>query len=384
MINKLCLAAASCLLFFLVLEGLSGILFVALELQSPNRTASPPPAVQYDPELGWVGVPNYHQESYFAPGVGLRTNSKGLRANEEFAQTIPPGRVRVICSGDSFTFGEGVGNDQTWCEGLEQLDPRLQVVNMGQSAYGIDQMYLWYKREGAGLRHDVHLFAFITDDLRRLQLTHLGGYAKPRLKLENGRLAIENVPVPRPSVPRWLGRLRSLGEFRTLATFSKLARWVLPAPPSALSSGPTSEQRQILRTLVEDLQAINAGKNSVLVLIWLPTLAYNYEQDPAVAKWREFIRSEAAEIGIPFIDLVEEFHEMPVTTRDAMFIWPGSVHHRAEGIGHYVDQGHGWVAREIHSKLKAVPGVREKLSLSPNGTAPDPAAHMAGGQALSK
>jgi hypothetical protein len=95
-------------------------------------------------------VPNFFAANYYAPGAYLRTNSRGFRSDKETPDHVPAGKLRVICSGDSMTFGDGVSNDQVWCEQLASLDNRLETVNMGEVAYGTDQMYLKYKRYATG------------------------------------------------------------------------------------------------------------------------------------------------------------------------------------------------------------------------------------------
>jgi hypothetical protein len=104
----------------------------------------------------------------YRPGVSLRTNSRSFRGGREFTEAVPSGKFRVICSGDSVTLGFGVGDDHPWCKLLESLDQRLETVNMRQAGYGVDQAYLWYKRDGGAFRHHVHLFAPIVDDFRRM------------------------------------------------------------------------------------------------------------------------------------------------------------------------------------------------------------------------
>ena len=50
-----------------------------------------------------------------------------------------------------------------------------------------------------------------------------------------------------------------------------------------------------------------------------------------------------------------------------MFIWPGSLQYFAEAPGHYDDQGHEWVAKELYARLIAIPQVAEKLALHSDG-----------------
>src|SRR5262249_22686948 len=132
---------------------------------------------QYDPELGWVNVPNVFIPSLYGPGVSLRTNAQGFRNDEPVASSIPPGRVRIVCSGDSFTLGYGVSNAQAWCNRLATIDRRIEAINMGQGGYGADQAYLWYRRDGLKIDQDVQIFAFITDDFARMRRPVFLGYA---------------------------------------------------------------------------------------------------------------------------------------------------------------------------------------------------------------
>jgi hypothetical protein len=364
MIEKLCLVAIGCAIFFLFLEGVCSSVFASYQLfSSQNHGTLSGAVMHFDDQLGWVTVPNFHQENYFAPGIGLRTNSLGFRANEEFTTEVPSNRLRLICSGDSFTFGEGVGNDHTWCQLLESLNPRFQTVNLGESGYGVDQMYLWYKRQAPMLAHDVHLFAFIVEDFRRMQLANYVGYGKPVLRLRNGELTSENVPVPRQSsVLPWLQRERvRLQEFRSVKLLSSLAGWVLPVR-DAFSDGPTEEQAQIIDKMFENLQQVGRQSNSTLVLVCLPTTVHQHEQSGPAPAWRAWIRAESARRRIRFIDLVEDFHKLPVTEQDGMFIWPDSVHYFAEAPGHYDDEGNAWVAQDLYTQLIELPEVAKKLA----------------------
>jgi hypothetical protein len=373
MIRKLGLSALLCAAFFVGLEGISSILVVTYHALFPEggaRTLSSP-AMRYDSQLGWVSVPNFYAKNYYAPGISLKINSRGFRANQEFPEQVPAGKLRVLYSGDSQTFGDGVGEDRAWCQLLESMDKRLETVNMAQTGYGIDQMYLWYKRAGEGLAHDVHVLAFVTDDFRRMQLDRLVGYAKPVLKVRNGTLAVEHVPVPGPSrLRQWLAlKPHPLREFRSAALLWDSVSWLESKAQPAPAGGPGREQQEVLDKIIENLQNTNRERNSVFVMVFLPRDSDYGAGDPS-RPWRTFIRSESLKRNFAFIDLYDDFERLPVTMREGMFIWPGSQQYFAETPGHYGDQGNEFVARLVYPRLAAIPEIAEKLAVKDSGSRP--------------
>jgi hypothetical protein len=215
------------LVLFALLEGAASLLFIANQIRrTPSAEAS---YSRYDETLGWVSRPNVSLPDVYGPGVYLRTNSQGFRNDRDFARAVPPGKTRVICSGDSFTLGFGVNNDQAWCQRIAVIDPRFETVNMGQGGYGLDQAYLWYMRGGAALDHQVHLFAFITDDFIRMQSNQFLGYGKPVLGLRNDSVVVTNQPVPKTFwFTRWRGsHAHAIGNLNIV----NLARRLFSKPP---------------------------------------------------------------------------------------------------------------------------------------------------------
>lgn len=180
-----------------LLEGLASLLLAGRDFAGwRDRPMAEARHSRYDEELGWVSRPNVAAPDMYGADRALHTNSRGFRGRAETGDDPPSGRRRAICSGNSFTLGYGVGDEETWCALLGKALPDFETVNMGQGGYGFDQAYLWYRREGLQLRHDVHIFAYITDDLRRMRQRRFDGYGKPVLKLRGDSLVVTNVPAP--------------------------------------------------------------------------------------------------------------------------------------------------------------------------------------------
>src|SRR5262245_11701161 len=180
------------ILILVVIEGLSS--YVLLVRDITTHSLAERRHTKYDPDLGWSNEPSLHIPNMYGPGIYLNTNSQGFRNSRDFDTVAPDGKYRIICSGDSFTLGFGVDDDHTCCQALTSFDPRLESVNMGEGGYGVDQAYLWYKRDGVKLEHHVQLLAIITDDFRRMQSDSFLGYGKPVIDIENGMLLVKNVP----------------------------------------------------------------------------------------------------------------------------------------------------------------------------------------------
>lgn len=304
---NLALGLVLILLGLVLLEGISStVLFLRDIARASRGPLAERKHTRYDELLGWANVENIEIEDLYGEGLSLRTNSQGFRANQDYDVTPPDGKLRIICSGDSFTLGYGVDNDHTWCQLLTTLDDRLQTINMGQGGYGIDQAYLWYERDGLPLQPGVHLFTFITADFWRMRQRSFHGYGKPLLTLRDGELVVENVPVPRAAFyAPWVAQnIRSFEHLRTV----QLLRGVLPALAERDLPNPR-EQRRILLRVIEQLSELNRSQRSLLVVVLLPTEA-DAAPDPS-HPLRRFLERELAEREIVFLDLIAGIQSLP-------------------------------------------------------------------------
>jgi hypothetical protein len=332
---------------FARLEGSASIAYslYVLFVRDPGFMVEEQVHAEYDAELGWVNKPNLVLPDLYGGGVGFRTSAQRFRADRDYAPEPPPGVMRLICSGDSFTMGHSVADDKTWCALLGRDVPGMETVNMGMAAYGIDQAFLWYRRDGASLRHHVQVFAFITPDFDRMALDNFGGYPKPYLRVVNGRLEARNVPVPQvfDAVPRLRVRREALMNL-SMVRHGRAALERLGMAPVALPGRihDDDQVREVAAKIFEELRDLNDAKNSRLVLLYLPRTGDRDERtsDP----WRAFVKGEAARLGVQFIDLVEEFRTLPLDDGERFFMIPYQP-------SHYNASGNAWVARQLRERL---------------------------------
>ena len=345
------IVAGMTLLLFMLFEGFSSTLLLLADLRGTGKRLPAERAhTTYDSVLGWRNVPRTRLPNQYGEGKSLTINSKGFRGVREVEDRVPAGKVRVICSGDSFTMGYGVADEACWCELLSSLDPRLETVNMGQGGYGLDQAYLWYARDGIRLDQDFLLLALITEDFMRMKRRDFLGYGKPVLVLEKGELRTENVPVPWVSY-RFEWWHRRVGDFRKLRTLQLAERLMGPAtagkePVSDLTG---SETWQIALEVFEAFRNLAGSRGARLVLVSLPD-----SEDYRVSKsdpWRESLAREASRQGITFVDLVEEIRRLPQEKASGLF----------NASLHYDEAGNRWVAEALLNRLRSLPEITRRV-----------------------
>ncbi len=350
------------LLGLLLLEGAASLLHVA------GRAAAGAPAplaerlhTKYDPELGWVNAPGVRAPAHYGPGVSLSTNARGFRGVREVEDRAPQGVFRIVCSGDSFTLGYGVGDDETWCARLESLVPGSETINMGQGGYGIDQAYLWFRRDGRSLAPRLHLFAVIHEDFLRMESDRFLGYGKPVLEVVDGRIVPRNVPVPpgafeAPVAARWLPVLE---ELRAFAALRDLRDRVAPAPSGRR---PNDDVLSLAVRVFEETRSQGAARGGELVVVYLPMREDGTEM-PGVDAFRETFVRDATARGLRVIDLIPAFRTLPESERRGLFLARGALDYPA-AEGHYTAAGNERVARLLAERLAAA-GLVPAPSASP-------------------
>jgi hypothetical protein len=357
------------LVLVLALEGMASIYYAFREAFASQSVAESF-HTEYDRDLGWVNRPNVYLPNMYGPGKYLRTNSQRFRNNAAFTPQVLPGKTRIVCSGDSFTLGFGVDNDHTWPQLLATRTPNLETVNMGQGGYGADQAYLWYKRDGMVLDHDIQIFALIAPDFYRMQHAAFRGYGKPKLVLENDRLITTNVPVPRAMVV-WSPRLARAANALSNLSITRVLRRVFrldTAPAVTQTQQERDEQTTlVLSHLLDDLLATNQAKASSLVLAYLP-IREEYGADLG-ASWRQFLAEYAREHGILYLDFADDFHRLPPEDIDKFFIARGAIH-LPGAAGHYTEAGNAFIADLFYQRLLANPETAAKLHAQSVGAAP--------------
>jgi lysophospholipase L1-like esterase len=260
--------------------------------------------------------------------AGVSINQQGLRGAEIGSKT--PGTLRVLALGDSFTFGVGAREKDTFPARLQEIlrsrGVRAEVLNAGVPGYGVPDEAAWFERWGRPLAPDVILVAvFVGNDLQ-------DAAPGPKPAAVDGALVMPGESSG--SLSRWLyyhsqlfvllknsslgGSLRRLlGRPEPLETRQQreeLDLYTKDAPSEAIRQGAAETERAVAEL------AGQAGKARVLAVI-IPSLI---QVDPQ--RWQgnlrrfgldptRYDRSRPNRIfqeifarhGIPVLDLTEPF-----------------------------------------------------------------------------
>lgn len=140
-----------------------GLAEIAVRIISPQETG--PPRFAFNSELGEIPVPHQKGRRHY-PGVydfSYSNNSLGFRGSREFGPK-KPGEVRLLLLGDSFTYGLGVNDDQTFASQIEQYLRKnnlpAEVINGGNPGKGTDYELKFFQTLGAKLQPEVTVLFF--------------------------------------------------------------------------------------------------------------------------------------------------------------------------------------------------------------------------------
>jgi hypothetical protein len=147
----------------------------------------------YDRDIGWVPRPGFWSDRY-------TINRQGIRALREYPMTPPDPDRRILCLGDSYTFGFSVGDTESYPSHGERILPGTEWINLGISGSCLTQSYLHYRKSGKGFGGKYVIIGFMTNDAIRTVncfrafVSPGDPFTKPFAKYAGGRFTIEPNP----------------------------------------------------------------------------------------------------------------------------------------------------------------------------------------------
>jgi lysophospholipase L1-like esterase len=164
-----------------------------------------PGMVQYDPDLGWRLTPGWsgrHDHKEFSATYSI--NALGLRNDAPVQVRIPGNRLTLVV-GDSFTFGLGVNDDETFVHHLNGTHPPgISFSNGSIPGFSTDQQALLIGKRLLSLTPDrILLVVYLSNDLfdNRRAFPLQVSSPKPYFAVTEKGLELRNHPVPKQRKP---------------------------------------------------------------------------------------------------------------------------------------------------------------------------------------
>lgn len=231
--------------------------------------------VQFDPRYGWSNVPNRtvrFQRLEFDTEVSI--NEDGYRGPRIPVEPTP-GRYRILVLGDSYVFGHGVDEEETFCSLVAARLPESEVLNFGVVGYSTDQELMLLRDRGLRYRPDLVILGLYRNDiLDNGHDTAWGLYRKPRFRMEpDGALSLvsESVPDGVPLMIRLRRELRRRFVLYGVVTYRLALRQGQRESEKSIQSS-----HALTRALVGAIAETSLDSGARFLLLMLPDL----EADP--------------------------------------------------------------------------------------------------------
>lgn len=257
---------------------------------------------EYIPGLTFRFVYADNPRGYFDEhnAVVNHINAHGLRG-PDFSDRKPTGTFRILGVGDSFTFGAGVREEDTFLQRLQQAlatadgTRRYEVINCGVASYNTSDEALYLEKRWMAFDPDLVLLTFVINDayddavfgpLHR-------GYVEGLTRLVQTR-TVYGSRFAAWALDRWL-RARMARETRQIYL-------------SQFTDKPKIEGHNWndCKRAFERMRDVTARAGCRFAIVIFPELheldgAYPFES------LHELARAEARRLGIPVLDLLEAF-----------------------------------------------------------------------------
>jgi lysophospholipase L1-like esterase len=267
----------------------------------------------------------------YSPGefdTRANTTPQRFRGTTAYAPTPPPRTYRIAVIGDSYVFGTGAGDAETYPRHLESLladlpgDRDVEVLNAGIHGSGTSDQALWYDRWVSSFRpHLVILTVFggndVCDELddSKFHLTS-DGSAVPldpeKLKKQGGfRGILQSTVFKIPGYHFLTQHSHLLYAIRAMITAGVATLECDGGQDTTAGSGQVSPEATVEKMLavMRWLQQRVAVTNARLVVVYIPSKEALLDQAPnssaAIAERALYMRllRDSTPAGIPLLDL---------------------------------------------------------------------------------
>lgn len=334
-----------------------------------NSDKMDPGMMLYDAQLGWKLKPYWSgKHHHFDYDAKYTINESGFRG----ISTASGDSIYAVV-GDSFSFGLGVNDDETFTALLNRNSETVNSFkNFSVPGYSTDQQLLLINRYRPYIGKQVLLVVYLGNDVFDVTRAYplQADHGKPYFELTNNSLVLKNTPVPlapKPTQARndTIFNIVLGSDYREKRFFSLLSkleisrRLGLYSAESDLSDEVMQRQfadsLSLLLVLIEEIQRIVENNQGKLDVVLLPGRSYVEQPSSNSAKYQEFFReyihsSLDKESTIKVIDLAMHLRSLHNKGINGLF-FPNE--------GHLTASGHKYIAEYLLTQI-SLPAVTDQ------------------------
>ncbi|MBI4125634.1 MAG: hypothetical protein HY609_02345 [Deltaproteobacteria bacterium] len=216
----------------------------------------------------------------------FQINRRGFRGGVDYSYEKPPGVLRVLVLGDSFTVGYEVDQDETYAVVLErELKKRgiaAEVINAGVSGFSNAEELVFLEQEGVRYQPDVVVLGFYFNDLEDNIRTGL-------FKLLDGELIVNSkqyAPVTNVrdflnsfAPYRWLSENSYLHNYLNAAATVWVKKWLEQKrreeiAGQTLGAAADDYPERLACLLVQRIRRTASQNNAFFILLEIPKVSH--------------------------------------------------------------------------------------------------------------
>jgi len=329
---------------------------LTLRVFAPQSTG--PAQFQFHPALGQIPVPNQIGFRKL-PGIYEYTYSNDQDGHRvvpfaPFVKSAP----RVLFLGDSFTYGIGVNDDETFVALLQRKHQMVRMVNAGNGGKGTDYALKYLRERGEQLKPKLIILGFFRNDFcDNVHGTYFDLMQPSKLIVKDlkGSLGQKKEILQRLPGYNWaVSNLHTAGfiKQRAIEFFKKSEQ---ETPSGLLSDGSipsagcaTDRARELTEVYIREIAAVATSLNSQLYAVYIPQ--------------REEVLSAQVSADEESFDLiVKKVRISSLSLREAFHAQNQSLDELYLKEGHWSAAGHALAAAAIEHRLFSDDGPRRLL-----------------------
>lgn len=280
-----------------------------------------------DPVVGRIPRPGLSVRH--PAGFHISTGEYGTRRNGE--DPPPPAQPAILVVGDSFAFGDGVDDRDSWPAVLERRTG-TRVVNAAVPGFGLDQAVLRAEQLAPIFQPAIIIVGFIPHDVLRGEMSYWSGHAKPYFDLDGERLRLHPAAVPSPLVA---ALKNALVWSRTIDLLFPQFYWDGPEAEVVHHRG-----REVACQLMGRLATLGQERGARIVVVAQPQRPTPAAED---LELKDGVLACASADHLPTLDLFPVFDALPLARREALL------------PRHFDAEGNALIAAQLDAFLRQFP-----------------------------